>query len=553
MFSKISYTDYVNAIKQLNNRLNQLIPLSLDYVEESPESKEPFCCSGNFSIVFKVKDKLSNYYAIKCFTKECTDRLYRYKTISDYLEKLNSEYFVKYEYLEDEIYITRIKKDFPVLKMSWVEGRTLGETIKEACKTKDLDTFKTIYEKWDNLCKFLLENFIAHGDLKHDNIIVTPDNSLVLIDYDGMYIPALKDLKSIELGGPAYQHPQRNQAVFNEKLDHFSMLVIKLSLYALIKKPDLFPKYHTSENIIFSKKDFINTQNSPLILEIQEINDPYLNRLLEELKKSCISSSIALPNILEILYSEHIRPLENLMLCSQNDHLSSINITLNNLNKRVDELTKQQIIMNNALNKLTQIANFQQTSDVDTDKTIIEKLSKKSKEKYMRISKFWTNFLPEKPTKKDKKYFQKLMQSIRGDLKSVESKMICDENNDYWSFSEEEINHQLDEIIINHIFNFFEIKFDKVLKYHKELNSKYSRTNQLQKEKFRLMKEFGFNKIPIVTGEDVFSSDLHEEFGQENVSSKKDGVILEVVTDGYQYRDTGIVLKKAIITLDYRP
>ncbi|ETR64781.1 MAG: hypothetical protein OMM_15354, partial [Candidatus Magnetoglobus multicellularis str. Araruama] len=118
--------------------------------------------------------------------------------------------------------------------MTWVHGKTLGKVIQELCLKNDTIQFRKIYDAWDNICKYLLENCIGHGDLKHDNIIVTPGNELVLIDYDGMYVPSLKCFTAIETGGSAYQHPKRNINDFNETLDHFSILVIKLSLYALI-------------------------------------------------------------------------------------------------------------------------------------------------------------------------------------------------------------------------------------------------------------------------------------------------------------------------------
>jgi len=550
MYSKISNIDYINAIKHLDNRLNKLTSLSLEYVQESPESKDPFCCSGNFSIVFKVKDIQNNYYAMKCFTKECSDRFYRYKTIADYLEQLNSEYFVKYEYLENEIYITKLQKEFPLLKMSWVHGKTLGDKIQEACIHKDLDTFKTIYDQWDNLCKFLLENFIAHGDLKHDNIIVTPDNRLVLIDYDGMYIPPLKHLKSIEGGGFAYQHPKRNHTIYNEDLDHFSMLIIKFSLYALIKKPDLFQTFHTGENIIFSKKDFINIQNSPLIIEIENINDPYLNRLLQELKKSCISQSIANPNIFELLYSDTIRPLEKILIRSNYDHWSRIYVTLNNFTQRIDKLTKQQALLYQIITHSLQIDNSQQNDF--TGKLVIEKLRKKTTDKYRLIHKLWKYFLPEKANMKEKNFILKLMESLSGDLKRVESQFIHDTNNHYWAFSDENINNQLNEIITNKIFEFFDNQFNNILQYHQSLKADRAKTQkQLERIKSRLMTKFGFEMIPIQIG-DKYSSNIHLEIERGADTTKANYCILDVLNQGYIYRETGVIIKKAGVCVNYR-
>lgn len=45
--------------------------------------------------------------------------------------------------------------------------------------------------RFDRLGLWLLEADFAHGDLKQDNLIVMPDGSLRLIDYDGVYLPSL--------------------------------------------------------------------------------------------------------------------------------------------------------------------------------------------------------------------------------------------------------------------------------------------------------------------------------------------------------------------------
>jgi len=295
--------EYKHAIRNIQNRL---FSQSFQYVPSPSDTNELYFCSGNFSVVFRVKDNNGKHFALKCFTIEKKDRLSRYQAISTYLDQYQSDYFVAYEYLEKELFVTSISagdKDFPILKMEWVHGNTLAIALNEACNNHDIDFLKNICEEWDNLCIFLLDNSIAHGDLKHDNIVVTDNNKLVLIDYDGMFVPALKNMDANEIGSSAYQHPKRNHSIFNKDMDHFSILVIKLSLHALKHNPALFKQYHTGENIIFSKKDFDNFENSPLVGEIKKLNHPYLNKLLQDLKQSCSSENITISNIHQILES----------------------------------------------------------------------------------------------------------------------------------------------------------------------------------------------------------------------------------------------------------
>jgi len=292
--------DYINAIKHIQHRL---LSQSFSYVED-PANKEPQFFSGNFSVVFHVKDEIDKHYAIKCFTIETKDRLARYQAISTYLEQHKSNYFVAYEYLEKELFVTSNSagdNEFPILKMEWAHGKTLAMTLQEACKKHDIHILNIICEEWDKLCQFLLDHEIAHGDLKHDNIIVTNDHKLILIDYDGMFVPQLKKMNANEIGSSAYQHPKRNHSTFNKDMDHFSMLVIKLSLHALKHNPELFNQYNTGENIIFSKKDFDNVADSHLVKEIKQLNNSFINLLVQNLQKFCSSENIANPNINEIV------------------------------------------------------------------------------------------------------------------------------------------------------------------------------------------------------------------------------------------------------------
>ena len=67
-------------------------------------------------------------------------------------------------------------------------------------------TIKTII-LWAMLCyrfckmaTWLRSQPFAHGDIKPDNIMVRPDGNLTLVDYDGMFVPAMKGQKSPTIG-----------------------------------------------------------------------------------------------------------------------------------------------------------------------------------------------------------------------------------------------------------------------------------------------------------------------------------------------------------------
>ena len=88
--------------------------------------------------------------------------------------------------------------------------------------------------QFSRLSMWLLAQPFAHGDLKPDNIIVREDGTLTLVDYDGMYVPAMKGQKARESGTPDFRHPSRTEDSFDKHIDDFSIAAIMLSLKACL-------------------------------------------------------------------------------------------------------------------------------------------------------------------------------------------------------------------------------------------------------------------------------------------------------------------------------
>jgi serine/threonine protein kinase len=150
--------------------------------------------------------------------------------------------------------------EFPVLLMDWVEGKTLDKYIRE--NIDDHYALEILAYQFSQLAMWLLPQPFAHGDLKPDNIIVRENGSLVLVDYDGMYVPAMKGQKARELGSPDFRHPSRNADEFNEHIDDFPIASILLSLKAISLNPDLLKEFGASDRLLFSEKDYRNLSES---------------------------------------------------------------------------------------------------------------------------------------------------------------------------------------------------------------------------------------------------------------------------------------------------
>ena len=234
----------------------------------------PVMSSGNFAVVFKMKDKeTGKLHAVKCFLREQEGRAESYKLIASELEYVSSTFLTPIQYLEKELFVDTTQgadTELPVLLMDWVEGITLDKYIR----TNINDSYKLslIAYQFCRMGSWLLSQEFAHGDLKPDNIIVREDGQLVLVDYDGMFVPAMRGQKSRELGSVDYRHPLRTEDVFNGSIDDFSIASIALSLKAISLKPELLYDFGADDRLLFSASDYLNIGESKCMKAIQSLS-----------------------------------------------------------------------------------------------------------------------------------------------------------------------------------------------------------------------------------------------------------------------------------------
>ena len=253
-------SEYVEAIKVAEDNFEVLTNLRpvLD------ADGEPIMTSGNFAVVFKMKDvQTGKLHAVKCFLKEQEGRAEAYSQIAEELEYVNSTFLTPIKYLDKELFVDTSNSDdseFPVLLMDWVEGLTLDKYIRE--HLDDEYELSMLAYQFSRLAMWLMPQPFAHGDLKPDNILVRKDGTLVLVDYDGMYVPAMKGQKARELGSPDFRHPSRTEDDFDEHIDDFSLASILLSLKAIALQPGLLEEYGAADRLLFSEKDYRNLSES---------------------------------------------------------------------------------------------------------------------------------------------------------------------------------------------------------------------------------------------------------------------------------------------------
>ena len=261
-------SEYVKAIQDASDNLEQLAYLTpvLD------DHGEPYRSSGAFAVVFKMQDKSTGkYYALKCFTEEQEGRADAYRQIADELDLLDSPYITSVKYMEKELFVdSQCEEDeFPVLLMDWVDGETMEAYI--AANYHNQSAMSMLCYRFGKMAAWLRTQSFAHGDIKPDNIIVRPDGSLTLVDYDGMFVPSMKGSQSPTIGTRDFSHPLRTVDDFDETIDDFSLASIALSLKAISMKSTLLDIYGASDRLLFSEKDYRTPSNSKVISALQEL------------------------------------------------------------------------------------------------------------------------------------------------------------------------------------------------------------------------------------------------------------------------------------------
>ena len=268
-------SEYIEAIKSAEDNFDELNCLKPVLNDDGM----PVMSVGGFSVVFKMKDtRDGKLYAVKCFTKEQEGRAESYKQIAEELNNISSPYHTPIKYYENELFVdtnNSNESEFPILLMDWVDGKPLDKYLRQNLKKKK--TLEKVLSNYYQLANWLIAQPFAHGDLNPDNILVEKDGNLVLVDYDGMYVPAMKGQKSREVGSPDFCHPQRNEDTFDEHIDDFSLLSILLSLCVFFVKPSFLEKYGAEDRLLFSKNDYVDICKSNAFGNIPSIIETTTN------------------------------------------------------------------------------------------------------------------------------------------------------------------------------------------------------------------------------------------------------------------------------------
>jgi hypothetical protein len=272
----------------------------------------PLPCSGNFADVYHLRHPATGAsWAVKCFTRSVPGRHERYDEISRHLGRARLPFTIDFAYLEEGI---RVRGQwYPVVKMQWVEGLLLNQFVRDNLARPAL--LEKLIRMWAPMARRLREAEVAHGDLQHGNVLLVPGSrttklALKLIDYDGMYVPALAGRPSGEVGHPAYQHPQRlREATAGPDVDRVPLLVIATALRCLATAgAPLWERYDNGDNLLFREADLRAPAESALFRELWRLPDPLARVLVGRLALACHGPLEEAPPVTALL-AEDLLPM----------------------------------------------------------------------------------------------------------------------------------------------------------------------------------------------------------------------------------------------------
>lgn len=261
----------------------------------------PKVMCGGFALTYTISVGAGKY-AVRCFHKKSPDLEMRYKAVSSKLKALSSNYFLPFEFQPQGVQVQGAK--FPIVKMAWAAGDTLGEFVSD--NFRNGSALAALRGSIVKLSSYLESQLIAHGDLQPGNLMVSQGGKLIqLIDYDGMFVPEIKQLGAAEIGHRNFQHPSRTGANFNASLDRFSFISLVVALKALERNPNLWDESQSDwDSFVFRASDFSDPASSKVFKKL--ISDPVSSIDAKSFASICLSGFDQVPTLADFLAGKGI-------------------------------------------------------------------------------------------------------------------------------------------------------------------------------------------------------------------------------------------------------
>lgn len=254
--------DYIKAIQNPRRAFEH--PRLRDCAAVPGLGGMPWTQEGGNAVVLKVSSG-NAHLAIKAF-KGDVDRIpeaERFRAVFEEFRRASLPFLLEAEFVVRGVRLSSDNKWYPVVIMQWGDGVPLEDWISSNILRPD--SLFHLARSWRDTVTSLRARNVAHGDLREENVQVTRDGQLLLVDYDGSFVPALAGMRAIERGHANWAHPERVATnAFGPWLDDFPATVGYLSLLAIAADPTVWKDYYreNSESLIFSLEDYRNPSSS---------------------------------------------------------------------------------------------------------------------------------------------------------------------------------------------------------------------------------------------------------------------------------------------------
>lgn len=174
----------------------------------------------------------------------------------------------------------------------WLEGTSLDFEIKRGAHNHDTATLLRLSKEFAALSLDILNSPWRHGDIKPENIIITPEGKMQLVDIDALWAPSLPPCT--EVGTHDFVHPLRG-ANRDEHIDDYSIALLVVNIHALLHIP--FPEV-ISKGLLFTASEALN--GHPLYQQAVDVLG-YNTALVELCHALADPTTYKIPNLKEIL------------------------------------------------------------------------------------------------------------------------------------------------------------------------------------------------------------------------------------------------------------
>jgi serine/threonine protein kinase len=260
---------------------------------------QPWRVAGADAVVYQLQQPSGRNLALRCFLADHPEpglaERYRGLASQPTIKKLRaapgSPLVGDITYIADGLTLPAAdlrSVHLPLVAMDWVDGPTLLNAVDDACRAGDRAYLEQLAGAWLDAVDLLDSTGFTHGDLTGDNLLVSPNGQIVLVDYDTAFWPGAAR-PSVTDATPGYRHPAGLPGPSHR--DRYPGLVIFASLRALSQWPELREQFGDPAGtrngaLLFGAHDLANPDESKLFAALRSLVDPPTRALIGVLREA---------------------------------------------------------------------------------------------------------------------------------------------------------------------------------------------------------------------------------------------------------------------------